>query len=389
LTAVLLDLIRFRDHPEQLASRKPQVQQAAELTESLGRPWEARAWRRLLLAIEGQAASPGGEPHRHLAAAPADARTVPAANPALAVDLSSYPLPRVDGGPAPRAALAPRRTPVRFDDRALAVGIDFTYFNGQSSPRAGMPIYQVTGGGVAAMDYDLDGWPDLYFTQGSHWPPASDDAYHDRLFRNLGGDASADVTGPAGLGDERFSQGVAAGDYDNDGFPDLYVANLGRNRLYRNNGDGTFSDVTAAAGLDRGDWTTSCLIADVNGDSLPDVYDVNYVDHTQADIARLCTQDGRTYRTCPPVMFPAAQDRLYLCSGDGRFCDVTERAGIVAPDGYGLGIVAGDLDGAGRVSLFVANDQTPNFWFVNLADRPGDEPKFVDQAHPSRRPGGG
>src|SRR5205807_6269894 len=128
---------------------------------------------------------------------------------------------------------------------------------------------------VAAFDYDGDTWPDLYFTQGSRRPADenSDDhrdrLFRDRLFRNAGDGLAADVTESAGLGDTRYSQGVAAGDYNNDGFPDLYVANIGPNRLYRNNGDGTFADVSAAAGLTGSFWTTSCLIADLNGDSWP------------------------------------------------------------------------------------------------------------------------
>ena len=137
-------------------------------------------------------------------------------------------------------------------------------------------MFEFTGGGAAVLDFDGDLWPDVYLTQGCSWPPDPDQQqYRDRLFRNLGDGRFEDVTREAGLGDNRFSQGVQVGDFDNDGFADIYLANVGANRLYRNNGDGTFDDVAVQAAIGGEYWTTSCLMADLNGDGLADLYEVN------------------------------------------------------------------------------------------------------------------
>ena len=136
------------------------------------------------------------------------------------------------------------------------------------------------GGGLGVIDYDCDGWPDLYFAQAGPWDQRGDqNTYIDRLFRNLGDGRFADVTEQAGLREGKFSGGIAVGDYNNDGFPDIYVANIGENRLYENMGDGTFRDVTEAAGCGGGKdiWSTSGVIVDLNGDGFPEIYSVNYV----------------------------------------------------------------------------------------------------------------
>src|SRR5262249_12047750 len=192
-----------------------------------------------------------------------------------------------------------------------------------------------------------------------------------------------DATLASGLGDERFSQGVTAGDYNDDGFTDLYVGNIGENRLYRNNGDGTFTDSTSAARLKSGDWTTSALVADLNGDGYPEIYDVTYVAGREP-FEHVChdPQVKDAPRICSPTVFSAEQDRLFLNLGDGTFEEIGERAGIHAPEGKGLGIAAGDFDGSGRLSLYVANDTTDNFLFLNQTAHPGDFPLFLEQARP-------
>ncbi|TXT36400.1 MAG: hypothetical protein FD138_994, partial [Planctomycetota bacterium] len=200
------------------------------------------------------------------------------------------------------------------------------------------------------------------------------------LFRNMGGDHFVDVTAQSRLGDESYTHGVTAGDYDSDGFQDLYVCNIGSNRLYRNCGDGTFQDVTSEAGLKGGGWSTSGLIADLNGDGLPEIYDVTYLAGREP-FEHVChdKQRDNTPRTCSPAVFQAEQDRLFLNRGDGTFEDISARSGIHAPDGKGLGIVAGDFDGSGRLSLFVANDTTANFLLVNLTNSPSEPLKFIEQ----------
>ncbi len=359
------------------------MRKASLLAESLARVWDAWGWARLALEEEPQL-DWAREVTARLGPAlgPALPRTLPEHNPARQVDLSSFPLPQwKPNGELPGAPrhVTPRKVQVRFADVAAEAGIHFVYFNSADPETPGARIFETTGGGVAALDYDGDAWPDLYFTQGCPWPfDVEAGNYRDRLFRNLGNGRAADVTDAAGLGDEAYSQGISVGDYDNDGFPDLYLANIGGNRLYRNNGDGTFADVTVPAGLRSDRWTTSCLIADLNGDSCPDIYDVNYCAGDKI-FTLLCGGEGGL-RSCSPRAFDAAADQVYLGRGDGTFEDVSESSGIDVLNGYGLGIVAADFDGSGRLSLFVANDEVANFYFVNQTARRGGRLKFGEQA---------
>ena len=283
-----------------------------------------------------------------------------------------------------------------FEDATDALGVDFARFDGRAPGPGGTiadgrRMYEWTGGGVAAFDLDADGRPDLALTQGREWgprndPPSSDPdpaaPYRDALFRNVGG-RFEDVTGPAGFLSTGFGQGAAAGDWDGDGFADLYVCNIGGNRLLRNEGDGTFTDVTEHAGLNEGAnvatedggaaaaWTVSAAMADLNADGLPDLYDANYV-HGDA-FTEACEGRGGVRRVCAPGNFPATADRLLVNLGDGRFADVSEAAGLPSEgdgtdpgDGAGpaMGLVAADLDGAAGTEVFVAVDQRPNHALV-------------------------
>jgi thioredoxin-like negative regulator of GroEL len=367
---------------------------AGELCEAVGRLWEARGWYQAALDRGGDGSL--GRKIEHLSRSIDDEtpQMLAEADPVQRFDLSRFPLPvwkRSEVSPRERAPL--ETTPlgsrwmsrVTFRDDAREAGVDFTYHNGDDPAVPGMMIFESSGGGVAAIDFDGDFWPDLYFTQASDWPNVEGQSrYLDRLFRNAGDGHFIDVTAPSGLGDERFSQGVAAGDFNDDGFSDLYVANIGENRLYRNNGDGTFADCTLEARLKSGDWTTSVLVADLNGDGFPEIYDVTYVAGREP-FEHVChdPQVKNAPRICSPSVFAAEQDRLYVNRGDGTFEDVSVSAGILAPDGKGLGIAAGDFDGSGRVSLYVANDTTDNFLFINQTAHRGDLPAFAQQARPS------
>jgi hypothetical protein len=334
--------------------------------EKLGRLREAAGWFRKAIALNPRLPNVnqqlGWVTRRITSSTPL---TLLTSNPAKQINLSSNPLPdwSTDSGeqnPVSNPAIDQSR--VSFLDKAKSLGLSFHFHNGANTASELARMYEFSGGGVAVLDYDGDYWPDLYFTQGSSWP-LSTGGHRDRLFRNVNGERFEDVTDQAGLGDERYSQGATIGDFNNNGFPDIYLANIGANRLYQNNGDGTFTDVGDSLKVVGDDWTVSCLLADVNGDSLPDIYCVNYLSGKDV-FTRKCGLPGRPVQ-CPLNYFPSAQDRLYLNLGDGRFQDVTKTSGIAMPEGKGMGIVAAKFRQTGRVSLFIANDDKPNFFFVN------------------------
>ena len=240
-------------------------------------------------------------------------------------------------------------------------------------------MFEFPGGGCAVLDFDGDGWPDLHFTQGCRWPVQPyNKAYLDRLYRNLGNGRFEDVTVNARLVENHFTAGVAVGDFNNDGFPDLYVSNSGKNCLFQNNGDGTFQNVTEMAGVGDPRWSTSCLIADLNGDSLPDIYSTNYL--TGQDVfSRICAHNDGKPRMCMPFHFSAAQDQLYLNLGNGRFQNATKSSGVVVKDGKGLGVIAADLSGNRQLDLIVANDTVMNSLFVNQSRENKGTPTFTEQ----------
>ncbi len=334
--------------------------------EAAGRLWEAYGWGRLAVALEVG----GPEMHSVLQRLQQKVAGLPlqliaeSANVALSVDLSHYPLPKPVTAPAPSTVVSPpSSTPISFRNDATATGLQFRYFNGVRGPPT-RRMFEFTGGGIGVLDFDLDERPDLYCSQGKTWPPENPDPDHgDKLFHNRPVAGFVDVSRNAGIAEDGFGQGVTIGDWNADGFPDVYVANIGRNRLWRNQGDGTFADATPDAGLHGQDWTTSAVLADLSGDGLPDIYDVNYV--TAPDVfVRVCQHADGSAKMCMPFDFYPQPDRFWLNLGDGRFEDVTTSALDEPPLGMGLGVAVWDADGDGRLSLFVANDTTPSFFFV-------------------------
>lgn len=228
-------------------------------------------------------------------------------------------------------------------------------------------------GGVAALDYDQDGLMDLYFTNGAKLPELrkTGPEYYGLLLRNQGDGTFEDVTAKAGLegADLGFSFGVAAGDYDNDGYPDIFVANAGRNTLYHNNGNGTFTDVTKGSGLDNkpaGLLSVQAAWFDYDRDGLLDLIVTNYTYWSPAS-DRECTQAGKP-SYCTPQIYPSVSERLYHNLGKGKFEDVTEKAGFGTALGKGMGIGIADFNGDGWLDVFVANDTERNFLFLNRGD---------------------
>lgn len=275
---------------------------------------------------------------------------------------TKFTLPPFAIGPTARA---PGRTgsaaaAVRFIDRRLEAKLDFQFYNGWTGLHY---VIETMGGGVAVLDYDGDGWPDLFFPQGCRLPPNPQDrAYTFRCYRNGQHGTFEDVSHAARLDDVAFGMGCAVGDYDNDGNPDLAVTTYGRTRLYHNNGDGTFSEVGTPAGIVGAHLSSSAAFADLNRDGNLDLYVVNYLKELKVCLGK----NGRA-ATCHPRTVEAEQDVLFENLGDGTFRDVTQSSGIVHPEGKGLGIVVADLDADGWPDVYVANDTTPNFLYHNIS----------------------
>ncbi len=232
-------------------------------------------------------------------------------------------------------------------------------------------LLESVGGGIGVIDYNNDGWMDLYIVNGATIEElrSGKRKSHNVLYRNNGNGTFTDVTAQAGVGGgENWGKGVLVFDYNNDGFDDIYVCNYGPNILYKNNGDGTFTDVTKQAGVGDPRWSSAAAAADYDGDGDLDLFVVNYLDY---DINRLPVE-GKfcSYRgipvACGPRGLKGAGDTLYRNNGDGTFTDVSEQAGVADKQGYyGLGAVWGDYNNDGRPDLYVANDSTPNYLYRN------------------------
>jgi len=258
----------------------------------------------------------------------------------------------------------PGDCPVTFTDVAAQAGIRFVHDRG-STPAHRLP--EMVGAGLAWLDYDNDGWMDLYLVQSGPLPPApGGEKSRDRLFRNNHDGTFTDVTDKAGLRDTAYGMGAIAGDYDNDGFVDLFVTGYRGNILYHNNGNGTFTDVTAKAGISAPPWGTSAAWGDLDGDGYLDLFVGQYADDVK-DKDLYCGDPAAGVRDyCPPIMYDGTLSTLYRNNGNGTFTDVTREAGLGKAFGKALGVLIVDVDLDGKPDLYVANDQLMNFLFRNL-----------------------
>lgn len=262
---------------------------------------------------------------------------------------------------------APATATVRLRDVAASAGIDFAY---QHSPTPEKHYVESTPGGVAVFDYNADGRPDIFFTNGAKTPSLekSGASFYNRLYRNDGGMRFTDVTEAAGVRGVGYAMGAAAADYDNDGHVDLFVGGVQQNQLLRNRGDGTFEDVTARAGIASGEWAVAGGWFDFDDDGRLDLLVVNYVQWS-AESARFCGDQTRGQRIyCHPRFFQGLPNRLYRNRGDGTFEDVSARSGIGKHVGKGMSVAFADYDHDGHLDAFVTNDTVPNFLFRNMGD---------------------
>jgi tetratricopeptide (TPR) repeat protein len=382
-----------KDQPDIYAALKDRIDTIPDTLESIGRYVEAAAWQRWIVSRSAGdlAVQTKYERLRGLAAG-VNLKTVEKLSPLAGIDFRKWPLPEGSSstssvGTESRELAAGATLPAtRWQNVAQNIGVQFTFANDRDPKLEGIPINKATGGGVGVIDFDRDGRPDLYWPQGGSIAEGKTVALaRDALYRNVSGEKYIEVGELAFVVDGQFGAGLAVGDFDCDGFPDLYIGNQEQNRLLRNNGDGTFEDVTESAKLLAPKWTTSTLMVDVNGDLLPDLFDATYVEGNDYKV-KLCVTDGPP-RGCGPTAFTPTQDRLWINLGDGTFIEKGREAGIHAPGGYGLGAVGADFSQSGRIDLFVANDESANFYFRNKIKAVSDavsqgvaEASFVERA---------
>jgi tetratricopeptide (TPR) repeat protein len=359
----------------------------ATLLDELNRPFEAIAWRAIANANQTR--------DRTLTAAlEAQRKSLlnDSSQPATVHDYVTCGI-KLDQWPLPPQTLrqqeslaeepdsqrrAPEDSSIVMVDVATDVGLDFQYDNGDDPHVAGLFIHQATGGGIGVIDFDLDGWPDVYFSQGGGDAFQASSKLSNQLFRNLSGERFRDVTDTAKCGDFGYGQGVAVADINQDGFPDLVVANIGVNLLFTNQGDGSFSRNQLPTQTTGGEWTTSIACGDLSGDHLPEIIEVNYINDVTA-FERLCTPEQIG---CNPSLYQPASDRAWQVHADGTIDAWTGGERLSNSPNFGFAAVIAKFDRARGNDLFIANDTRENHFWVSQPSGEGHERELVDQAHP-------
>jgi len=281
----------------------------------------------------------------------------------------SHPKPPPPPPGAKAVKCAGREVP-QFTDITSKTGIHFDHVSSSDSKY----VVESMSGGVLLIDYDRDGYPDIYFTNAPTVAMAiKGQTAQGALYRNNHDGTFTDVTEKAGLATPCFAMGGAVGDYNNDGWPDIYLTCLGGNKLYKNNGDGTFTDVTKRAGIADGRWSTGAAFGDYDSDGNLDLMVTNYVDFHLNDLPGFGTAPNCKYRgidvQCGPRGLKGAGDALFHNNGDGTFTDVSKAAGVDDPNGYyGMSVIFSDFNNTGRPDIYIANDSTPKFLYKNLGN---------------------
>jgi tetratricopeptide (TPR) repeat protein len=345
-----------------------ELHRMASLLEQLGRPWEAIAWRQIALRTHGateQQRRQLREQRERLKAAPP-----PPSDELLrtcGIDLNHWPVPELD-------ALRLRETPgeiaavnnpdefgkIELRNVAAEVGLSFQYDNGDDPGDDAQLLHQLTGGGIGVIDFDLDGWPDLYMTQGGGDAFDATGSHPNELYRNLAGKQWISVTQQTETGDRGYGQGVAVADLNQDGFADLVVANIGVNVLYWNNGDGSFRRQPLADN-GAGDWTCSIACGDLSGDQLPEIVEINYIDDPAA-LTNPCTPDRDE---CNPSGFRPARDHVWTLAADSQLRSWPGCTGMDEQPNYGFAGVIANIDAKQGNDLYIANDTGHNHYWIS------------------------
>jgi hypothetical protein len=266
-----------------------------------------------------------------------------------------------------------------WSDISKELQADVIYRNGDDPNVPGMQTYQSNGAGAGVIDYDLDGWPDLFVLQGGGDPrePASNDP--NVLLRNIAGKRFENVATQACVNQRAYGQGVAVGDWDQDGLADMFVLNFGENRLLRNQGDGTFEAIPVDSMrrdiANQPVWSVSGAIADIDGDHLPDLVEINYASGIDV-ITHLCISRENIPQVCRPTEFPASEDYIYISDGQGGFKLANQTWNLQMQDGRGLGVIVGNLDRMHGNDIYIANDMSANNLYLS-AQNPNLQGRFV------------
>jgi enediyne biosynthesis protein E4 len=275
--------------------------------------------------------------------------------------------------------------PVIFEDVTAKAGLS-NWIHKMGSPEKTF-IVETNGSGVCLVDYDNDGWQDIYLVNGSTFNAldGKEESPHAALFHNNHDGTFTDVSAKAGVANDRWGYGCSVADYDNDGWPDIYVGNFGKNRLYHNNHDGTFTDVAEKAGVAVDNWTPGSAWGDYDGDGLLDLYVSGYVHYDRAlaealakDLANTACQYRGATVNCGPRGLPGEADHLFHNNGDGTFTDVTLKAGVEDQNKYyGFTAIFVDINGDSKPDIVVGNDSEPNFLYLNKGDGTFDDQSYI------------
>jgi tetratricopeptide (TPR) repeat protein len=346
-------------------SRLMDMQSLAEKLDQLGRPWEAISWRMVLAHESGQLeqAMPALIQAR---ASLAENESSPAPENEIlcGVDKSRWPLPIGEWLAEPHSATSPfslTQTAPRnivLVDIASEIGIDFRYHNNREPNLSHLKMFQVNGGGIAALDYDLDGWVDLYFSDAGGQPNNQTDSNPNRLYRNLAGKKTTEISRESTTDDRSYSAGATAADLNQDGFPDIIVANIGENTLYLNNGDGTFArrEILGSQG-----WTSGCVCGDLDGDAIPEIVEINYIN----DDSAFKTECWGAGFDCTPRIFHGGMDRLLKQNHQGVWSLFQNVKPEELKPNYGFAGLVANFDRQAGNDLFITNDTTNNHFWVS------------------------